>query len=130
MGEHSETFGPRLYRRGSVLNMHVDVFSTHIISAIVHLERHGIEQVWPLRILDYNGTEQSVVTDRAGQIVLYESAKVLHGRPQPLNGTEYTNIFFHFRPTGWEDPEQWIAEKRTFWPDGWQRSWDPADTEL
>jgi hypothetical protein len=34
-------------------------------------------------------------------VVLYESAKNIHGRPFPLNGRSYDNLFSHFRPTTW-----------------------------
>ena len=34
-------------------------------------------------------------------MVLYESAKNIHGRPFPLNGRSYDNLFSHFRPTTW-----------------------------
>ncbi len=32
-----------------------------------------------------------------GEMVLYESAKVPHGRQYPFNGTFFDNIFVHFR---------------------------------
>ena len=34
-------------------------------------------------------------------MVLYESAKNIHGRPFPMNGRTYRNVFTHFRPTSW-----------------------------
>ena len=37
-------------------------------------------QDWPLLILDHDGNEHNV-TMAAGDMVLYESAKLLHGRP-------------------------------------------------
>ena len=67
-----------------------------------------------------------------GEMVLYESAKLLHGRPGavpygsvdvsltspsnriscltpsavPMNGRRYENIFIHYQPeSGWEDYE-------------------------
>ena len=35
-----------------------------------------------------------------GDMVLYESHSVLHGRPFPLKGRYYSNIFIHFEPVG------------------------------
>jgi prolyl 4-hydroxylase len=35
-----------------------------------------------------------------GDLVLYESHSVLHGRPFPLNGTFMANVFIHFEPVG------------------------------
>jgi len=40
------------------------------------------------------------VTMEPGDMVLYESHSVLHGRPFPLKGRFYANIFIHFEPTG------------------------------
>jgi hypothetical protein len=36
----------------------------------------------------------------AGEMVLYESHSVIHGRPFPLKGRFYANIFIHFEPVG------------------------------
>jgi len=35
-----------------------------------------------------------------GDMVLYESGSLIHGRPFPLKGRFYANIFIHFEPTG------------------------------
>ena len=40
------------------------------------------------------------VTMLPGDMVLYESHSVLHGRPFPLKGRFMANIFIHFEPTG------------------------------
>ena len=36
-------------------------------------------------------------------MLLYESARLPHGRTRPLRGESYTNIFVHYRPanTSW-----------------------------
>ena len=38
----------------------------------------------------------------------YESARCLHGRMAPLNGSYYVNLFTHYRPVG--DPE-WFRKE-------------------
>jgi len=35
---------------------------------------------------------------KPGEALLYESARCMHGRPIPLRGKEYSNIFVHYRP--------------------------------
>ena len=40
------------------------------------------------------------VTMKPGDMVLYESHSLIHGRPFPLKGRYYANIFIHFQPTG------------------------------
>jgi prolyl 4-hydroxylase len=57
---------------------------------------------WPLQILDHDGKRHEVVME-AGEMVLYESARNIHGRVVPLDGEYFDNVFVHFRPTkGWE----------------------------
>ena len=36
-----------------------------------------------------------------GEMVWYESARLLHGRPEVLEGDYYDNLFIHFVPTHW-----------------------------
>ena len=38
------------------------------------------------------------VTMKPGDVILYESHSVLHGRPFPLKGKYFANIFAHFEP--------------------------------
>ena len=52
-------------------------------------------------ICDHEGQAHSVAL-KAGQALLYESARLLHSRPHPLQGDYYTNFFIHFRPKNWE----------------------------
>ena len=35
--------------------------------------------------------------------ILYESATVIHGRPYPLVGYSYSNVFLHFEPVGFSE---------------------------
>ena len=52
-------------------------------------------------ICDHEGQAHSVAL-KAGQALLYESARLLHSRPHPLQGDYYANFFIHFRPKHWE----------------------------
>ena len=37
-----------------------------------------------------------------GEIILYESASVIHGRPEEFKGDLFANIFVHYAPVdGW-----------------------------
>ena len=64
----------------------------HSDERLVNLERGrecfvslSILIVWGLFVKDHSGLEQQVIL-RPGELVWYESAKLLHGRPQPLKG--------------------------------------------
>jgi hypothetical protein len=45
------------------------------------------------------------VTMEPGEIILYESHSVIHGRPYPLAGRFFANVFLHFEPVEGLDQE-------------------------
>lgn len=53
----------------------------------------------PLEVYGHDGKATNV-TMLPGDMVLYESHSVLHGRPFPLKGRFMANIFIHFEPVG------------------------------
>lgn len=77
-------FVPFRYLRGSWLALHVDRMDTHVVSAILQLDQN-VDKDWPLYVLDMKGKRVKVVLE-PGEMVLYESAKILHGRQEPLDG--------------------------------------------
>ena len=78
-----------------IIYYHVRV-DTHVISLILNLGQN-VEEDWPLFLRDHEG-EDHVVMMAPGDMVWYESASVLHGRQLPLMGTNYDNLFVHFKP--------------------------------
>mmetsp|Transcript_4267 Transcript_4267/g.6588 ORF Transcript_4267/g.6588 Transcript_4267/m.6588 type:complete len:424 (-) Transcript_4267:61-1332(-) len=95
------TFGVRIYHRESMLINHVDVAATHIASAVIQIAQNGVG--WPLEILHPDGTCSEVYL-QPGEMVLYEGARFMHGRPMRFNGTDFANVFTHFRPAFWNGP--------------------------
>ncbi|KAH8047327.1 hypothetical protein JL722_13139 [Aureococcus anophagefferens] len=91
----------------------VDRESTHAASVIVNVAQYGVDEPWMLHIKDLESGEFVDVPQRPGEIVFYESAKCLHGRPEPFRGEGYVNLFAHYRPKG--RPE-WYHEQN---PDGY-----------
>ncbi len=66
----------------------------------------NVDEGWPLLLVDLKGEKKEVLL-QPGQMLLYESAKVPHGRQRPLNGTFYDNVFVHFRPSkAWYETEE------------------------
>jgi prolyl 4-hydroxylase len=100
----SAVYGIRKYTNDSTLQVHVDSAATHIISAIFHIDQdygntpEAEVEHWPLQIQDHDLNVHSVLLS-PGEMVLYESAKLIHGRPEPLTGHGYANMFCHFRPS-------------------------------
>ena len=89
-------YGIRVYQNGAVLVPHRDREETHIISAIINIDQE-VNEDWPLIIEDHYYRKHEL-TLKPGEILYYESAKLLHGRPIPLNGKSFANIFCHYMP--------------------------------
>jgi prolyl 4-hydroxylase len=95
--EPTFVYGIRIYQNGAVLVPHRDREETHIISAIINIDQE-VNEDWPLVIEDHFYRKYEVNL-KPGEVLYYESAKLLHGRPIPLNGKSFANIFCHFMPT-------------------------------
>ena len=64
---------------------------THVISAILNIKQK-VDSDWPLQIYDHAGHLHEV-TLKEGEMVWYESAKMVHARAKPLNGSERQKYF-------------------------------------
>ena len=98
--EFSMGYGIREYYRGSRLFCHTDRIETHIVSAIINVAQENMDSDWKLEFYDLANASKAHVAMQPGDLVLYESSKLVHGRPQPLDGDMYANIFMHWRPKG------------------------------
>jgi len=90
-------YGIRVYTEGSILATHVDRMPL-VSSAIINVDQ-DVDEPWPIEVYAHDGKAYNV-TMEPGDMILYESHSVLHGRPFPLKGRYYANIFVHFEPTG------------------------------
>jgi len=108
--QHTATYGIRRYTNGSWLASHLDRFSTHVISAILNIGQ-AVDEDWPLYILDNSGTPHSVLL-QPGDMLWYESARAVHGRPQHFKGEYFDNLFIHYSPTGaWYNEQYQIGRQ-------------------
>eukprot|EP00573_Skeletonema_grethae_P003745 CAMPEP_0201693678 /NCGR_PEP_ID=MMETSP0578-20130828/6193_1 /ASSEMBLY_ACC=CAM_ASM_000663 /TAXON_ID=267565 /ORGANISM="Skeletonema grethea, Strain CCMP 1804" /LENGTH=527 /DNA_ID=CAMNT_0048179245 /DNA_START=141 /DNA_END=1724 /DNA_ORIENTATION=- len=90
-------YGIRVYTEGSMLATHVDRMPL-VSSAIINVDQ-DVDEPWPIEVYGHDGKAYNV-TMEPGDMVLYESHSVLHGRPFPLKGRYFANIFVHFEPVG------------------------------
>jgi prolyl 4-hydroxylase len=88
-------YGVRVYTDGAVLAPHVDR-NPLVISAIINVAQ-DVREDWPLEVIAHDGNAYNITMD-VGDMILYESHSVIHGRPFPLNGDYYANVFCHFEP--------------------------------
>jgi len=90
-------YGVRVYKTGAVLAPHVDRLPL-VSSAIINVDQ-DVDEPWPLEVIGHDGRATNI-TMEPGDLVLYESHSVIHGRPFPLKGKFMANIFVHFEPVG------------------------------
>jgi prolyl 4-hydroxylase len=69
-----------------------------VISAIINVAQ-DVDEPWPLEVIGRDGIAVNITMD-AGDMVLYESHSILHGRPFALKGRYYANLFLHYEPVG------------------------------
>lgn len=89
-------YGIRCYRRGARLLPHRDRLETHIVSATVNIFQ-DINEQWSLDIEDHFYRNHSIF-QRPGEMIMYEGARLQHGRPKPFKGNGYASIFVHYKP--------------------------------
>ncbi|KAG7340660.1 ankyrin repeat domain protein [Nitzschia inconspicua] len=128
-------YGIRLYHNNSILAPHVDRMPL-ITSAIIQVDQ-DVDVPWPLEVYGHDGKATNL-TMQPGDMVLYESHSVIHGRPFPMEGNFYANFFVHFEVLGPlhgesnYDPDQkvppylvpgskWEAEWKRMNPKGWNQ---------
>lgn len=90
-------YGIRVYTEGATLNTHVDRLPL-VSSAILNVAQ-DLDEPWPLEVIGHDGKAHNI-TMEPGDMILYESHSILHGRPFPLKGNYMANLFVHFEPTG------------------------------
>jgi prolyl 4-hydroxylase len=82
-----------------------------VISAIINVDQ-DCDEPWPLEVIGHDGVAVNL-TMEPGDMVLYESHSVIHGRPYPLSGTYYANLFLHFEPFSYTaNLEQKMAQQK------------------
>ena len=102
----SWAYGIRSYPDGSVLGLHRDRINTHVLSCIIYVDKKSSRN-WALDFYDHEYNHHEVFFEK-GDVLLYESLCV-HGRQTPFEGEYYRNMYFHWRPSVWE--EQIIHQK-------------------
>jgi len=93
-------YGIRVYQPRSYLYTHLDRAHTHVVSSTICVD-HRLHSPWPLYIEDDRGRGHKVSIE-PGEMVFFEGARLRHGRPYPLDGEYYANIFLHYTPLDWD----------------------------
>ena len=104
----SNVYGLRVYRPGVTLGMHVDHVATHVVSSVLQVAQ-DVDEPWPL-VIERGDRRDEVYLD-TGQMLLYEGAAHAHGRPSPLRGRSFVNLFVHYRPVDWRWTTESLVER-------------------
>ena len=88
--EPSSMYGIRQYTKGAILSPHADR-NPLITSCIINVAQ-DLGEDWPLEVYGRDGLAYNV-TMKPGDMVLYESHSLIHGRPFPMKGKYFANIF-------------------------------------
>jgi len=90
-------YGIRVYKEDSVLAPHVDRLP--LVSSVIINVAQDVDEPWPIEVYGHDGNAYNI-TMSPGEMIFYESHSVIHGRPFPLQGRYYANVFVHFEPIG------------------------------
>ena len=75
--EGSSVYGIRIYKEKAIMAPHVDRLPL-ICSAIINVAQ-DIDEDWPLEVIGHDGIAKNVTLE-PGDLLLYESHSVLHGK--------------------------------------------------
>lgn len=125
---NGKSYGLRLYRNNSRLLMHTDKLTTHIIASILHVGSSDDAEEWPIVLEDWTGNTYEIILE-VGDLLLYEAAKLYHGRPRPFKGSWYTSLFSHYYPLHW-DTENYHLEGHYAIPPIWFEDAEISDKHV
>jgi prolyl 4-hydroxylase len=87
------SFYGRVYTNQSIITPHVDA-EPLVLSAILCIEQ-DVTEPWVLEMIGHDGKAYNVSLVE-GEMLLYEGASVIHGRPYSMNGVYavVSNVFY------------------------------------
>lgn len=99
--------GIREYRRGAVVAPMVNRLP-FVISVVINVGQDVVDD-WPLQVIGHDGTAVNI-TIAPGEMVIYEGASLIHGRPYPLLGQTYSELHLHFEPVGYSQRQMGMRQ--------------------
>jgi prolyl 4-hydroxylase len=105
------SYGIRIYREGSIVAPHVDKLP-FVLTAMLHIDDNLLDdddehEPWIYELIGHDGLAHNVTTKK-GEMLLYEGASVIHGRPYPMKSKRdgavpsyMACLYMHFEPIGY-----------------------------
>lgn len=106
----SALYGIRIFGREAVIPPQLDPLPL-VISAIIHVE-DVLYEPWPIEVYGHDGKAYNVTLER-GEMLLYEGNSVIVGRPYPMKGMFFSDVFAHFEPLELYLDEQQLQQSTT-----------------
>jgi hypothetical protein len=94
----SSLVGTHIFTERTVIPPRVESLP-FVINAIIHVA-NDVDTPWPIEVYGHDGNAQNVTLD-VGEMLVYESASVIVGRPFPLTGRYHADIMVSFEPLGY-----------------------------
>ena len=69
-------------------SLFTDVDRLPLVSSAIIQVAQNVDEPWPVEVIGHDGKAYNI-TMEPGDMVLYESHTILHGRPYPLSGQFY-----------------------------------------
>ena len=96
-------YGLRIYAKDAMMVNHRDDARNRILGVVMQVAQ-DVDEGWPLYIEDSSRgssdePEYFELFLQPGTMVLYEAARLTHGRPRRLRGRSFVNAFIHFKPS-------------------------------
>jgi len=82
-------YGIRIYTDKAVLAPHVDRMPL-VTSAVINIAQ-DVDEEWPMELWGHDGKAYNI-TMEVGDMLMYESHSVIHGRPWPMKGRYFANL--------------------------------------
>ena len=92
--DFSYMYGIHSYKNMENLPLHREHLQTHHISAQIVIDK---DKDWPFEIYNHANKSHIIKSNNIGDMILYEGAKLLHGRPLPFDGTHYDILYVHYK---------------------------------
>lgn len=101
--EYSSAYGVHEFYNGNIIRRNLAYMATNVISAFLVLDENRDEdsEPWQVELTTMDGNRRKVLV-KPGQMLVWESAKIIHGFPVPYQGKRIATFMINFRPTaGW-----------------------------
>ncbi|MEW6995131.1 prolyl hydroxylase family protein [Colwelliaceae bacterium MEBiC 14330] len=85
------------YKNAAVIQQQREDSNTSIVTAIINIDQ-SVNKPWPLVIYDHNYRKHEILLT-PGDICFYEAAKLSHGRPEALDGVNFSQLRVHYQLT-------------------------------